>query len=59
MGCARANEVLHAPQIEKEVRAFSRSSGDVRSCIVVGGVNMSEQRADLKQVIYIQETTSA
>lgn len=37
-------------QIEKEVQAFSRSSRNVRSCIVVGGVNMSEQRGDLRQV---------
>eukprot|EP00983_Pelagomonas_calceolata_P134847 1162100-Pelagomonas_calceolata.AAC.8 len=35
--------------IEKEVRAFSVTSAkSVRSCIVVGGVSMQEQRHDLK-----------
>jgi len=38
-----------AQQIEKEVRAFSVTSAkSVRSCIVVGGVSMQEQRHDLK-----------
>jgi len=37
------------PQIEKEVRAFSNTSmRNVRSCIVVGGVSMQEQRHDLR-----------
>ena len=38
-----------ALQIEKEVRAFSVTSAkSVRSCIVVGGVSMQDQRHDLK-----------
>lgn len=32
-----------AQQIEKEVKAFSRSSKTVRATIVVGGTNMGEQ----------------
>jgi ATP-dependent RNA helicase DDX5/DBP2 len=37
-----------AQQIDKEVRAFGRSSSrSVRSCIVVGGVSMQEQRREL------------
>lgn len=37
-----------AQQIEKEVKAFSRSSKNVKTAIVVGGTNMSEQRSDLR-----------
>lgn len=37
-----------AQQIDKEIRAFGRSSSrSVRSCIVVGGVSMQEQRREL------------
>jgi ATP-dependent RNA helicase DDX5/DBP2 len=37
-----------AQQIDKEVRAFALSSSrSVRSCIVVGGVGMQEQRREL------------
>jgi len=46
-----------AQQIEKEIQAFSRSSRNVRSCIVVGGVNMSEQRGDLRQGVEIVVAT--
>ncbi len=45
-------------QIEKEVRAFSRTSGrSVRSCIVVGGVAMQEQRHDLRSGVEIVVAT--
>lgn len=46
-----------AQQIEKEVKAFSRSSRTVTSCIVVGGVNMGEQRGDLRQGVQIVVAT--
>lgn len=37
-----------AQQIDKEIRAFGRSSSrSVRSCIVVGGVAMQDQRREL------------
>ncbi len=39
---------VSALQIEKEVKAFSRSSRNVRTTIVVGGINMGEQRSDLR-----------
>jgi superfamily II DNA/RNA helicase len=44
-------------QIEKEVSAFSRSSRAVRTTIVVGGVNMGEQRADLRAGVEIVVAT--
>ncbi|KAF5840158.1 P-loop containing nucleoside triphosphate hydrolase protein [Dunaliella salina] len=45
-----------AQQIEKEVRAFSITSAkSVRSCIVVGGVSMQEQRHDLRAGAEIKE----
>jgi ATP-dependent RNA helicase DDX5/DBP2 len=44
-------------QIEKEVSAFSRSSRAVRTAIVVGGVNMGEQRADLRAGVEIVVAT--
>lgn len=47
-----------AQQIEKEVRAFSRTSGrSARSCIVVGGVAMQEQRHDLRSGVEIVVAT--
>jgi ATP-dependent RNA helicase DDX5/DBP2 len=46
-----------AQQIEKEVSAFSRSSRAVRTAIVVGGVNMGEQRADLRAGVEIVVAT--
>ncbi len=46
------------PQIEKEVRAFSRTSGRLaRSCIVVGGVAMQEQRHELRSGVEIVVAT--
>jgi len=46
-----------AQQIEREVRAFSRSSRGVRTAIVVGGVQMSEQRHDLRSGVEIVVAT--
>jgi len=47
-----------AQQIEKEVRAFSLTSGrSVRSAIVVGGVAMQEQRHDLRAGVEIVVAT--
>ena len=44
-------------QIEKEIGAFSRSSRGVNTCIVVGGVNMSEQRGALRSGVEIVVAT--
>lgn len=45
-------------QIEKEVRAFSLTCGrSVRSCIVVGGVAMQEQRHELRSGVEIVVAT--
>ena len=44
-------------QIEKEMGAFSRSSRGVSTCIVVGGVNMSEQRGMLRGGVEIVVAT--
>eukprot|EP00241_Pyramimonas_parkeae_P015264 CAMPEP_0114316298 /NCGR_PEP_ID=MMETSP0059-20121206/23111_1 /TAXON_ID=36894 /ORGANISM="Pyramimonas parkeae, Strain CCMP726" /LENGTH=561 /DNA_ID=CAMNT_0001442185 /DNA_START=97 /DNA_END=1782 /DNA_ORIENTATION=- len=46
-----------AQQIEKEVKAFSRSSKTVRATIVVGGTNMGEQRSDLRNGVEIVVAT--
>jgi ATP-dependent RNA helicase DDX5/DBP2 len=47
-----------AQQIDKEVNAFSRSSRrSVRSCIVVGGVAMQEQRHELRGGVEIVVAT--
>ena len=47
-----------AQQIEQECRAFTRSStGLVRSCIVVGGANMGEQRGELRSGVDIVVAT--
>uniref|UniRef100_A0A2N9J4M0 RNA helicase n=1 Tax=Fagus sylvatica TaxID=28930 RepID=A0A2N9J4M0_FAGSY len=37
-----------AQQIEKEVKAFSRSLESIKTAIVVGGTNIAEQRSELK-----------
>ncbi|GLT64581.1 hypothetical protein SLA2020_370660 [Shorea laevis] len=37
-----------AQQIEKEVKAFSRSLESLKTAIVVGGTNIAEQRSELK-----------
>jgi ATP-dependent RNA helicase DDX5/DBP2 len=37
-----------AQQIEKEVKAFSRSSRGFKTAIVVGGASMGDQRSDLR-----------
>ncbi|MEW5298857.1 MAG: hypothetical protein WDW36_001934 [Sanguina aurantia] len=42
-----------AQQIEREVKAFSTSSRNVRTAIVVGGVQMGEQRHDLRSGVEI------
>ena len=42
-----------AQQIEKEAKIFSRSSKGFKTTIVVGGTNMSEQRADLRQGVEV------
>eukprot|EP00899_Mesostigma_viride_P006064 jgi/Mesvir1/15459/Mv11439-RA.1 len=46
-----------AQQIEKEVKAFSRSSKGFRTAIVVGGTNMSEQRNELQRGVEIVVAT--
>ena len=49
--------MLHLSQIEKEMAAFSRSTRGVSTCIVVGGVNMSEQRGVLRGGVEIVVAT--
>ena len=39
------------------MQAFSRSSRGVRTCIVVGGINMGEQRGDLRGGVEIVVAT--
>jgi ATP-dependent RNA helicase DDX5/DBP2 len=46
-----------AQQIDKEVNAFAHSSREVRTCIVVGGVQMSEQRHELRAGVEIVVAT--
>ncbi|KAK9167886.1 hypothetical protein Syun_000026 [Stephania yunnanensis] len=46
-----------AQQIEKEVKAFSRSLDSFRTAIVVGGTNISEQRSDLRAGVNIVVAT--
>ncbi|KAJ9531203.1 P-loop containing nucleoside triphosphate hydrolase protein [Haematococcus lacustris] len=47
-----------AQQIEKEIKAFARTSGRAaRSCIVVGGVHMAEQRHELKSGVEVVVAT--
>ncbi|CAA7389234.1 unnamed protein product [Spirodela intermedia] len=46
-----------AQQIEKEVKAFSRSLEKFRTAIVVGGTNIGEQRADLRAGVQIVVAT--
>ncbi|KAI3861918.1 hypothetical protein MKX03_004426 [Papaver bracteatum] len=47
----------HALQIEKEVKAFSRSLESIRSAIVVGGTNMAEQVSELQAGVSIVVAT--
>ena len=42
-----------AQQIEKEAKAFSRSSKGFKTTIVVGGTNMGEQRSDLRNGVEV------
>ncbi|VFR00672.1 unnamed protein product [Cuscuta campestris] len=42
-----------AQQIEKEVKAFSRSLDSFRTAIVVGGTNISDQRSELRAGVNI------
>lgn len=46
-----------AQQIEKEVKAFSRSLESFRTAIVVGGTNMGEQRSELRAGVNIVVAT--
>ncbi|XAR60823.1 RNA helicase [Bertholletia excelsa] len=46
-----------AQQIEKEVKAFSRSLESFRSAIVVGGTNIAEQRSELRAGVNIVVAT--
>jgi len=47
-----------AQQIDKEVRAFSRTSSKlIRTCIVVGGSAMNDQRSDLRAGVEIVVAT--
>ncbi|XP_068669310.1 DEAD-box ATP-dependent RNA helicase 20-like [Aristolochia californica] len=46
-----------AQQIEKEVKAFSRSLESFRTAIVVGGTNIAEQRSDLRAGVHIVVAT--
>ena len=44
--------------IEREIKDFSRTSRDVRTSIVVGGTNISEQRGELRNGVEIVIATS-
>ncbi|XP_047943469.1 DEAD-box ATP-dependent RNA helicase 20-like [Salvia hispanica] len=46
-----------AQQIEKEVKAFSRSLDSFKTAIVVGGTNISEQRSELRAGVSIVVAT--
>ncbi|KAF6143032.1 hypothetical protein GIB67_041100 [Kingdonia uniflora] len=46
-----------AQQIEKEVKAFSRSLESFRTAIVVGGTNITEQRSELRAGVNIVVAT--
>lgn len=46
-----------AQQIEKEVKAFSRSQEAFRTAIVVGGTNIAEQRSELRAGVHIVVAT--
>ncbi|KAL0436624.1 UNVERIFIED_CONTAM: ATP-dependent RNA helicase DBP2 [Sesamum radiatum] len=46
-----------AQQIEKEVKAFSRSLDYFKTAIVVGGTNMAEQRSELRAGVHIVVAT--
>ncbi|KAL6978985.1 RNA helicase [Sarracenia purpurea var. burkii] len=46
-----------AQQIEKEVKAFSRSLESFRTAIVVGGINIAEQRSELRAGVDIVVAT--
>lgn len=46
-----------AQQIEKEIRAFSMSARGVKATIVVGGVQLGEQKHELRSGIEIVVAT--
>lgn len=46
-----------AQQIEKEVKAFSRSLESFRTAIVVGGTNIAEQRSELRAGVNVVVAT--
>ena len=53
MGLVLAPTRELAQQIEREIKDFSRTSRDVRTAIVVGGTNISEQRSELRNGVEI------
>lgn len=53
MGLVLAPTRELAQQIEREIKDFSRTSRDVRTSIVVGGTNISEQRGELRNGVEI------
>lgn len=53
MGLVLAPTRELAQQIEREINDFSRTSRDVRTSIVVGGTNISEQRSELRNGVEI------
>ncbi|KMZ67605.1 putative ATP-dependent RNA helicase, partial [Zostera marina] len=46
-----------AQQIEKEVKAFSRSLNSFKASIIVGGTNISEQKSELREGVQIVVAT--
>eukprot|EP00271_Cylindrocystis_brebissonii_P014082 TRINITY_DN350_c0_g2_i1.p1 TRINITY_DN350_c0_g2~~TRINITY_DN350_c0_g2_i1.p1 ORF type:complete len:582 (-),score=111.25 TRINITY_DN350_c0_g2_i1:1076-2821(-) len=46
-----------AQQIEKEVKAFSRSTDHFKTTIIVGGTHMGDQKADLRSGVQIVVAT--
>ena len=53
MGLVLAPTRELAQQIDREIKDFSRTSRDVRTAIVVGGTNISEQRGELRSGVEI------
>ncbi len=53
MGLVLAPTRELAQQIDREIKDFSRTSRDVRTSIVVGGTNISEQRGELRNGVEI------
>lgn len=53
MGLVLAPTRELAQQIDREIKDFSRTSREVRTSIVVGGTNISEQRGELRNGVEI------